>query len=203
MLKQGIHKDIEPNKEGMIDGCSEICSTVVLLKAETPDEKNIIVDTGNQGYEDEIISALEKEGLKPEDIEFVIITHSHQDHLSNNYLFKNAKRIIGVLSWNPDKSLDVYDDLTMHNIPFVKIINTTGHTSKHYSVVVESGGKTYVIAGDAIQEWIIREEGYTNQDQIESAKKILEIADVIIPGHDRIIQGGILEELKQIANNWG
>ncbi|MBW2995942.1 MBL fold metallo-hydrolase [Candidatus Woesearchaeota archaeon] len=198
LLKQGVHEDLGSTGEGLINTCKEICSAVVLLKAEK-EEEHTLVDTGNRGYEDEIIAALDKQGLKPEDIKQVIITHLHPDHVFNNHLFKNAEILWGpILFYN--KSLDVYDKLIER--PGFKLIETPGHKEKHISVVVESD-KTYVISGDAIQEESIKKGLWgvpQNQDYIDSAKKIVEIADVIIPGHGPIIEGERLEELKQAIN---
>ncbi len=57
LLKEGVHDDKLDN-EGKIIGCTEICGAITLLKAETPDESNMVVDTGNLGYADEIIEKL-------------------------------------------------------------------------------------------------------------------------------------------------
>ncbi|MBW2965816.1 MBL fold metallo-hydrolase [Candidatus Woesearchaeota archaeon] len=200
VLKEGVHTDLGPKGEDIFNSCKEICGTVVLLKAEKKGEENIIVDTGNLGYEEEILEALEKQGLKPEDVEWVVITHSHDDHVSNNYLFKNAKRVAGIGVLFPDKSLDAYNDIDLIKIPGIKRIKTPGHLSAHLSIVVESEGKSYVIAGDAIQEEYIKKGLFgipINLDYIDSAKKIVDIADVIIPGHGKIIEGKDLEELKK------
>ncbi|MBR9691648.1 MBL fold metallo-hydrolase [Candidatus Woesearchaeota archaeon] len=197
VLIEGVHED-KLDDEGKIIGCTEICGAITLLKAENEKEENIIVDTGNRGFEQEIITALKKEGLKPEDVGYVINTHSHFDHLANNYLFKNAKvTASGIWFNNPDRSLDLIEPA---NIPGIEIISTPGHAPSHISVIVKSEGKTYVIAGDAMHERYIKEGlvGFPpNQDYIDSAKKIVDMADVIIPGHGRVIQGNDLEELKQ------
>jgi len=204
LLKQGVHTDLGSGGDPKIfNKISEICGAVSLLKAEVPEEKNIIVDTGNLGYEDEILTALEKEGIKPEDIDYVVLTHSHGDHVSNNYLFKNAVRIAGISISYPDKSLVAYNDADFIEIPGIQRIKTPGHLPKHISIIVKSKGKTYVIAGDAIQEDYIKQGLFgvpPNQDYIDSAKKIVDIADVIIPGQGRIIQGDDLEELKKAVH---
>ncbi|MBW2978176.1 MBL fold metallo-hydrolase [Candidatus Woesearchaeota archaeon] len=201
ILKQGVHVDLEFDSKTVSSRCKEICSSVVLLKAESPEEKNIIVDTGNLGYEDEILANLEKQGVKPEDINYVINTHSHFDHITNNYLFKNADRVIGATVWYTDKGQIGYNDLDLIKVPGIKMIKTPGHAATHTSVVVENQGKTHVIAGDAIQEERIKKGlQKSNKIYMDSAKKILDMADVIIPGHGRIIEGEDLEQLKKAVN---
>ena len=201
VLKEGVHPDLGPKGEEIFDVCPEICGTVTLLKAEKQGEENILIDTGNLGYEDEILAALDEQGLKPEDIQWVINTHSHQDHTSNNYLFKNAKRVTGIAIWYPDKSLEAYNNMDLIKIPGITRIKTPGHWPGHLSVIVKQNEKTYVISGDAIQEEYIKTGKWLgvppNKDYVESAKKIVDMADVIIPGHGRIIQGDDLEELKK------
>lgn len=200
LLKEGVHPDKGPEgNPKLMNRIPGICGAVTLLKAEKEGESNIIVDTGNFGYEEEIVDALAKEGLTPEDIKIVINTHGHYDHLSNNYLFKNANRTGGKGVWHPDKSLDVYKELA--EVPGVKLIATPGHTVPHISVVVESGGKKYIIAGDAIHyEYMMKNTWGVlhNKDYVASAKKIFALnPDVIIPGHGPIVEGKELEELRK------
>ncbi len=54
---------------------------------------NIIVDTSSKDNRELIIEELKKLGLKPADIDIVINTHSHHDHVGNNDLFNNAEFI--------------------------------------------------------------------------------------------------------------
>lgn len=200
VLKQGVHNDLGSKGREVYNKISEICGAVILLKAEIKKEKNIIIDVGNRGYAGEIVNTLKKQGLNPEDIDFVLSTHTHFDHISNNYLFKNADIVRDTGVWHPDKSLTVYNDIKFIEVTGVRIIKTPGHDPHHTSFIAECDGKTYVIAGDAIQEEYIKKGLFgipINQDYIDSAKKIVDIADVVIPGHGRIIQGEDLEELKQ------
>src|SRR5688572_1794189 len=70
---------------------SVVCDPTVTLITST---KNIIVDTANVGSEQKIINALQKYGLAPDDIDYVVHSHGHPDHIGCSYLFKNAT-IIG------------------------------------------------------------------------------------------------------------
>ncbi len=205
ILKEGVHLDNGPKGDKIDNVISEICGTIVLLKAEKEGEQNIIVDTGNFGYADEIVDLLAKEGLKPEDIKFVINTHGHYDHISNNYLFKNADRTSGKAVWYTDKSIDVYKDIA--EVPGVELIATPGHTKPHISVIFESAGKKYVISGDAIQPKYIFANTWgvlDNKDYVASAKKICALnPDVIIPGHGPSLEGEKLDELRKFVEKIG
>lgn len=193
VLMEGFHKE-----QGLIKGTkvvnslNPICSSVTLLKGK----KIILVDSGYRGFEEEILARLKKQGLTSEDIDIVFNTHNHFDHCFNNYLFTNAKLIHGQNKFYP-KKLDVYSSIT---IPGVKIMKTPGHYPDHQSILVKTD-RTYVIAGDAFREDIIRDEErwkLMNEQYVESAKLILSVADVIIPGHGRVIHEQILKEIKMI-----
>jgi glyoxylase-like metal-dependent hydrolase (beta-lactamase superfamily II) len=200
LLKQGVHEDVGKDDPRFPNACTEICGAVVLLKAENPDEENIIIDTGNWGFEEEILTELEKQGVKQDEIKWIVNTHMHFDHHSNNYLFKNAVRVSKNGFWFADKSGNWFDDPEEIKVPGIKIISTPGHAPDHRSIIIESEGKTYVISGDAIQEQYIKEGTFgvpPNQDYVDSARKIVDMADVIIPGHGKIIEGQDLEDLKK------
>ncbi len=193
IIKQGVHEDHYPEEGHVFNKISAICSTVALLKAKSENEENILVDTGNAGFEDEVIEGLKREGLTPDDISIVINTHRHQDHVHNNYLFRNAVRIIGKGVWKPDGALDVYKTPEYISVPGVKIIQTPGHLEDHCSVVVESDGEKMVIAGDAlVPEYI----SLLNDEGRKSALRIIDIADRVIPGHGAPIGREELEKLR-------
>lgn len=70
---------------------------------------HLVVDTGMPHEAHQLVQALEKRGLRPEDIEGVINTHFHVDHVSNNSLFGKS------LMYAPQESYDwcraLYSDL--------------------------------------------------------------------------------------------
>jgi len=205
VIKIGEHESeiIDKNSSSYFCVLNPICSSVTLLKAENKDEKNILIDTGYTGFENEILANLEKEGVKPQDIDYIINTHEHFDHCGNNHLFPNAKKIIDVLEWCPNKCLNVYKSVSDIKIDErIKIISTPGHKYPHNSVVVKLD-KTYVISGDALApnkpDKRFSIEAFEHYQKVESALKILEVADVIIPGHGPIIEGEDIESLRKVV----
>ena len=54
------------------------------------DGYHIIVDTGMQHEAPRLVEALEERGLRPSEIQFLINTHLHIDHVLNNSIFPNA-----------------------------------------------------------------------------------------------------------------
>jgi N-acyl homoserine lactone hydrolase len=146
-------------------------SSVTLISTGT---RRIIVDTGLVGEEEIILKRLADRGLKPEDIDSVINTHAHLDHIGNNFLFTMAK----VLS--PKEGDQI--------APGVKIIETPGHSMDSISVVVRSQ-KVVVLAGDALPTFSNYLKGIPPAHHVDrglacrSMSRILKIADVVIPGH--------------------
>ncbi|NIM47010.1 MAG: MBL fold metallo-hydrolase [Candidatus Aenigmarchaeota archaeon] len=168
------------------------CSTVTLVKSNG---KSIIVDPGFNRTQ--LLDSLKKENLKTKDIDYVFLTHNHPDHALLAGIFENAKVV---------DELYIYDNgiITEHGglIPDtdLKIIRTPGHMEEHCSLVVPIQQETFVVAGDVFW-WLENEKQEINinkpdndpehmdiQKLIASRKKVLEIADYIIPGHGKIFK---------------
>lgn len=173
-------------------------SSVILIQSQ---DKNIIVDTGFPGDEQNILDGLAKLSLVPEDIDIVINTHLHIDHLGGNHLFESA-------------CFYVHDKEQSTNLPTgcvirvvngsqqidenISIIHTPGHTPGCISVVIKnlpsefsSKEDTIVCAGDALPlranylGWLPPGINFNREIALESLKKITGQAQWVIPGHDR------------------
>lgn len=123
-----------------------------------------LIDGGPQG----MVKALAEVGLKPEDIDIVIITHLHFDHAANIGLFPNAQFILQKKEWEYAKAplpvqkgvymtellteLESYDlvlaDDGYEVADGVKVICVPGHTKGQQAIVVNTSDGDYVIAGD-------------------------------------------------------
>lgn len=53
--------------------------------------KKILVDTGAGHNKDYLFSKLRENGVGPDDIELIVNTHCHFDHIGGNHFFPNAK----------------------------------------------------------------------------------------------------------------
>lgn len=56
--------------------------------------KNILVDVAHVGRRANLIESLRKLGLQPSDIDTVVLTHSHWDHILHADVFKNAEFLL-------------------------------------------------------------------------------------------------------------
>ncbi len=187
VIKPGI---LVRNNLGMILQAS---STVTLVK---DDDHNIIIDTGVPGEGEKILQGLSNHGLYQDDIDLVINTHLHGDHMGNNAMFWKARfmahekelpaRLKNVIVIEGDYVL------TDH----IKIIETPGHTHGSISVVVDvpKESKTYVIAGDALPikdnylKWVPPGINFNPKIALASMRKIVEIADFVVPGHEDMFE---------------
>ncbi len=184
VLIEGVHEAEEKLKAS---------STVALIKSN----KNIIIDTGSFQDEEKIIDALAEEGLKPEDINIVVLTHLHIDHSRNTNIFSNAELFVKHsdfgTKWDINDITVVRAELENLEIAKdVKIILTPGHFPFHISVVVKTKDGIVVVAGDAIAKKETLEKipypQWNNEEYLKSQKKILEIADYVIPGHGKMFK---------------
>jgi glyoxylase-like metal-dependent hydrolase (beta-lactamase superfamily II) len=136
----------------------------------------IIVDTGLEGEEKEILQGLQKLSIRPEEIDTVINTHSHPDHCGNNYLFSRAAVLC------PKKEDQI--------APGVRIVATPGHSQDSISVVVDSDRRV-VISGDALPTFNNFIKGVPpafhidKEMAVKSMSRLEGIAEVVVPGHDR------------------
>ena len=171
-------------------------STVVLIKEGN---FNIIVDTGmNRKL---LLDALRKENLSTGDIDYVVLTHYHLDHSLLAGIFENAKVLDNGEIYFWDGKIESHDG----KVPGtdIEIIKTPGHDMLHCSVLVktEEFGKVAIVAD--VFWWRDDEEQKTDyeslmkhedpyvknkEDLMNSRKKILELADYVIPGHGPIFK---------------
>jgi len=113
-----------------------------------------------QSFED----ALGKYGKKPEDIDYLIATHLHFDHMGNARKCKNAKVVVQdtelKFAYSPHPLFagiypkEIYVDLNFNPVsgeqeivPGIRVIPAPGHTPGTQSVAVETDKGTAVITG--------------------------------------------------------
>ncbi|NLV16129.1 MAG: N-acyl homoserine lactonase family protein [Syntrophomonadaceae bacterium] len=145
-------------------------------------DKKILVDTGcvdDPNYHGFTLAGvgpegmrkgLAKVGLKPEDIDIVIISHFHFDHAANIGLFPNAQFILQKTEWEYAKNpIPIQDgvyvaellrelegyDLVLADDGYevadgVNVICVPGHTMGQQATVVNTSEGKYVISGDLI-----------------------------------------------------
>ncbi len=156
----------------------------------------------------EFEEALATVNLKPEDVDIVIQTHLHNDHCENTYKCTNAKVYVQQAELDFFKSphpldhryysdlLDESEVVTVEGdreiAPGIRVILTPGHTPGGQSVAVETDRGTAVITGFCCNAENFPSVGpavtpgvHINAiEAYESAQRVRELADILIPIHD-------------------
>lgn len=180
-------------------GKQHAAGTVTLITGQT----NVIVDTGIPTQKRQIVAKLEENGLKPRDIDVVVITHGQSDHVGNNNLFPRAKFILDTdVSTGDEYSVHDFHEDAFHIDKGIYAIATPGHTEHDISVVVETENGTVVVVGDTFEregDWQDKSwEAWSKkkEEQRKSREKILRIAHFIVPGHGDIFRSPSLAALE-------
>ena len=156
----------------------------------------------------EFEEALATVDLKPEDIDIIIHTHLHNDHCENDYKCTNAKVYVQKSEYKflenphpvdhryyPDILTDVNviqieGDATI--VDGVDVILTPGHTVGGQSVVVNTAQGKAIITGFCCNDKNFPATGpaiapgvhIDLTEAYDSAQKIKQMADILIPLHD-------------------
>lgn len=151
---------------GLQKGIPASISVFLLQK----DNKNILFDTGNGFSDSRLIPTLGNIGIKPEDINYIFLTHMHGDHIGglikdNSKVFKNAIVYVSKKefdTWvcdtiqNGETPQTIFADLYKTNINFFEYSDTlpceiiarngTGHTPGHTIFEIDK----LLVVGDLI-----------------------------------------------------
>jgi N-acyl homoserine lactone hydrolase len=201
----------------------EIALGCYLLK--TNDGKNILIDSGMPGdvtlptgvsmsQEKNVLDLLSESGLRPADIDILICTHFDIDHVGYHDAFSQAELIVqrthyemargghprfedGRAHWDhPDLRYRLIDgDLEL--LPGLTLLETSGHTTGHQSVLVrlpQTGPVLLVIDAVALQRLFTVERvagrADENEEQLRaSTQKLLDVVEreqvaLTVFGHD-------------------
>ncbi len=156
----------------------------------------------------EFEDALATYGLKPEDIDIIIHTHLHNDHCENDYKCNRARVYVQKAEYEfcmnphpldhryfPDllEGLDlVLVEGDREIVEGIQVLLTPGHTVGGQSVAVNTSRGKAVITGFCCNEQNFPPNGpvvasgvHINAiDAYESARRVREVADILLPLHD-------------------
>jgi N-acyl homoserine lactone hydrolase len=183
---------------------------------EGPDEhghlRRAIVDTGHAGRRLALIDELARRGLGTSDIDVVVCTHAHWDHIENLDIFQRARIVIhrnerryirgphrsdhGCPEWidaifcrYEGRILEVEEGDRL--LPGVEVVDAPGHSAGTMAVLARTRAGTAVLAGDSIQNATVAVQRrnalvFWNEEMANrSVEKLVLLADVIYPGHDQ------------------
>lgn len=193
-------------------------------------DRRILVDTGTGNAEEviavqesygdalatitapehDVVQQLDALGVAPEQIDVVIQTHLHFDHVGSNEAFPNATFLVHAaeLPWAlapPPYGVYYYREFghhvravldqvqTIHGdhqvAPGIRIVHTGGHSPGHCVVFVETAVGTAVIAGDAVYNYRNLEYEWPQGPVFDVGATVrsiqtLKTADLILLNHD-------------------
>ena len=147
--------------------------------------KRIIVDTPNAGEEEDFLRALGEADIDPAEIDIVVVTHHHPDHVGCLHLFPNAEYVGAHTRWRgavhrywKEEALALTDD--------VYVLKTPGHTDDSCSVIANTADGVVAAVGD--MWWSLSDPKLLVVSDAEALKtnraRIVALADKIIPGHE-------------------
>ncbi|HEY7060533.1 MAG TPA: MBL fold metallo-hydrolase [Chloroflexota bacterium] len=187
-------------------------STVALVRGE----RTTVVDAAIYGRRTWIVERLRVLGMAPEQVDALVLTHLHWDHMQNFDLFPNATIYVhpaeleyarGRADWATMRYVAAaLAERTVEPVeegfavePGARILATPGHTGGSMSLVVDTPEGTVGIVGDALpnaRTAIARKPYlifYDERAAEASAAKILGQCQVLYCGHDRpfrLLPGG-------------
>jgi N-acyl homoserine lactone hydrolase len=171
-------------------------------------EGAMLFDTGHFSNRHALIAGLAAKGYEPKDIPIVVLSHLHFDHSANIDLFPQAHVILARKEWDyaaqphpkdlfiPWKIRELLGDYRLTLVEEetdlakdVRFLLTPGHTPGSSALALNTPEGTVVLAGDAIKypkEWLLGRPDMvfdTLEHGSRSIRRIVEMADVIVPGH--------------------
>jgi len=172
------------------------------------EKKKILVDPGHHHLFEHVKDGLSELSLSPQDIDVVIITHGHPDHMEGVKMFAGTSTLIalhgaeldfirktaphygealGISNLEPDILLQE-GDLKIGDLSF-QVIHTPGHSPG--SICLYWSEKKALFTGDVVfNQGIGRTDlpGGSGETLKESIKKISRLeVDYLLPGHGQII----------------
>ncbi len=169
----------------------------------------ILIDTGAGWSVDKIINNIQKLGLNSKDLNKVILTHCHIDHIggvpeikkrfgSKIYIHKldappleTGDQILTAASWYqttfPPTPVDVKFNLPEEVLTIgeqkIVCLHTPGHTPGSICIYLDKDGKR-ILFGQDLHGPLLEEFGSNLEDYGRSTKKLLDLeADILCEGH--------------------
>jgi glyoxylase-like metal-dependent hydrolase (beta-lactamase superfamily II) len=227
VLPIGYREDL-PRRDGSVAAGSMVPVPVWIIEGAS---KVTLIDTGlgpiedveamqlrygiefvaTRSAEQDLVSGLAAHGISPADVERVVLTHLHFDHVGNVELFPNARFVVQreelpqglapppwATFYYPEDArrlhaiidrMDVIDgDVALE--PGLRLVKLGGHTPGQMATIVETGIGRVCLASDAAYNYRNLDLNWPNGSFWDLASvlagyaRMRAEADVIVPNHD-------------------
>lgn len=202
---------IDPSQQALFDsnlGFLPVATTVLIRG-----ERTIVVDPGNHhtGFYGQLGLSLRRFGLDFDDVDLVVTTHCHHDHMASVFKFPGTELVMGEGEMDVARTIygketadaSVGNLGTLTEVPLdgslelcegVHAISTPGHTPGHISVAVDIGDERILITGDAsMTRSEYEQSNFSHWYEPEQRRQVEASAErmralhptLVLPGHDR------------------
>ncbi len=206
-----------------VAGFRGLVSAVFLIRSPQP----VLIDSGSRYGTAALEKNLARLGLSIGDIELVIGTHAHWDHIDGVTALVTDPRFRGRFAlFDTDvpaaerddriataaeniyrvESAPVKVDLVLKEGAFesggrkFEIYHTPGHTPGSICVLTESDGLRLLFSGDAVRGWYLPGSGSDFRAWESSLEKILTLNfDLVLEGHGARYRKGIVDDQLQLV----
>jgi glyoxylase-like metal-dependent hydrolase (beta-lactamase superfamily II) len=158
-----------------------VASTCTLVR---DGDRVIVVDPGMATGADAILDSLARFGIQPEGVTEVVLSHHHPDHTLYAGLFPNAAVHD---HWAIYRGTDWEDSDCDGRVlsPSVQLARTPGHTAEDLVLIAGTADGVVVTTHSWFHaDSAVEDEDPEDIEQLrESRRRILVVADRIVPGH--------------------
>ncbi len=191
-------------------GNPAFCGVYLIEGRDAGGRRRVVFDFGHVGRRRPLLTALEERGLTPADVDTVVVSHTHWDHIQNADLFDGARVLLhadeqralrtapryglGTPRWTA-AILDGMDVRTTGEgdavMPGVRVVDLPGHTPGSIGLAVTTDAGLAVLTGDAVATagslrsglclGAVPDPGRADA----SVARVAGLADLVFPGHDR------------------
>ena len=177
--------------------------------------RTLIYDTAHAGRRMKLTAALGRRGMDPAEVDTVVLSHAHWDHVQNTDLFPNARVLVheaelsyaaaphradhatprwtaALLAASRAEPCADGDEL----YPGVRVLHLPGHTPGSVGLAVQTGDGLAVVSGDALANAADAARRqcpnvfWDVAQADESIRRVMALASAVYPGHDRPFQLG-------------
>lgn len=191
--------DVDPDEPSVVLRWERVNFDFVSAYVLARGDQVAIVDTGTAGNAERIEAALRNLGAGWGDVDHVILTHLHGDHVgglpavldaaSGAQAYAGEADVAGITSPRPLTALNDGDEIFG-----LEVIATPGHTPGHISVIDETAG--LLVAGDALNEeggQVLGANPQFSADMVAAEESVQVLAqrrfDTLVVGHGEPIVG--------------